>query len=291
MHIRPGGYDDIHAILDAGLRINTRVKPEHMLVAEDDNGELAGFAYCFLSGLHHSRYWATIRVCDGQRGKGLGTELLKALGQSRDEDRPFFAKLREDNPALGWVRAMGGVPYQVCPPMRLDLTDAANRLWVGSLPERPATARIVPGSDLSDEQLVTSFCSLYEWVHEDWSPVTSRADVERMFADEVRLDLDRRLSSFAVDGDDVVAGVFVFRTPSGEPLDVVAETITRDAPDGDAALAACVRATARQAADAGWGQIAFDGHQDDPHLYPLLQTAPKLDGVPLYLMEYAPPRD
>lgn len=285
MHIRPGGYDDIRGILDAGLRINTRIRPEHMVVAETDEGKLAGFAYCFLSGLHRTRYWATIRVCEEYRRTGLGTELVRALGAIRDEPRPFYTKMRSDNPLLAWIRAVGATPYQVCPPMTLDLTDAATLEWLASLPQRPD---VVPGTALTDEQLIHSYSSLYEWVHEDWSPVTSRADVERVYAEEVRLDLNRELSHFAVAGGDVVAGVFVFRTPAGEALDAVAETITRDAPDGDAALAACVRATALLAAERGWSELAFDGHRDDPHLYPLLQRAPKLTGDTLYYMEYEP---
>jgi len=288
MHIRPGGYDDIRGILDAGLRINSRIKPEHMVVAEAEDGRLAGFAYCFLSGLHRSRYWATIRVCEPYRRSGLGTDLIKELGKVRDEAKPFYVKLREDNPSLHWIRAIGATPFQVCPPMSLDLTDAATLEWVAALPAR---AGVVAGTALSDDQLIHAFSQMYEWVHAEWSPVTSRADVERVYAEEVRLDLNRELSHFAVDGDTVVAGVFIFRTPAGEALDAVAETITRDAPDGDAALAACVRATAVLAAERGWPALAFDGHRDDPHLYPLLTRAPKLVGDTLYYMEYEPPAD
>lgn len=288
MHIRQGGYDDIRAILDSGLRINSRVKPEHMVIAETDDGRLAGFAYCFLSGLHRERYWVTTRVCDGFRRAGLGTDLVRELGKVREEDKPFYVKLREDNPALGWIRSFGGVPFQACPPMTLDLADAPTREWLAAL---PVDEHIVPGAALTEDQLVDSFAAMYEWVHEDWSPVTSRADVERVFAEEIRKDLDRELSHFAVAGADVVAGVFVFRTPAGEALDAVAETITRDAPDGAAALAGCVRATARLAAERGWAELAFDGHRDDPHLYPLLSSAPKLTGDTMYLMEYEPPRD
>lgn len=288
MHIRPGGYDDIHAILDAGLRINSRIKPEHMVVAETDDGRLAGFAYCFLSGLHRARYWATIRVCEEYRRQGVGTDLIKELGKVRDEARPFYVKMREDNPSLAWIRAIGATPFQVCPPMNLDLTDAATLEWLESLPQR---ADVVPGSALSDDQLIHAYSAMYEWVHADWSPVTSRADVERVFADEVRLDLNRELSHFAMRADDVVAGVFVFRTPAGEALDAVAETTARDVPDGAAALAGCVRATALRAAEKGWTELAFDGHRDDPHLYPLLQGAPGLTGDTLYYMEYEPPQD
>lgn len=288
MRIRQGGYDDLRAILETGLRINSRVRPEHMVVAEDDEGNLAGFAYCFLSGLHRERYWVTTRVCDGYRREGLGTDLVRELGKVRDEDKPFYVKMREDNPALEWIRSFGGVDFQVCPPMTLELTDTATVQWLEAL---PAGARVVPGTALTDDQLIHSFSAMYEWVHEDWSPVTSRADVERVYAEEIRKDLNRELSHFAVVGDDVVAGVFVFGTPAGEALDAVAETITRDAPDGDAALAGCVRAAARLAAERGWAQLAFDGHRDDPHLYPLLAGAPALTGDTMYYMEYEPPRD
>ena len=122
MRIRQGGYDDLRAILETGLRINSRVRPEHMVVAEDDEGNLAGFAYCFLSGLHRERYWVTTRVCDGYRREGLGTDLVRELGKVRDEDKPFYVKMREDNPALEWIRSFGGVDFQVCPPMSATIS-------------------------------------------------------------------------------------------------------------------------------------------------------------------------
>lgn len=256
-----------------------------MVVAESD-GALAGFAYCFRSGLHPERYWATTRVCDAYRRQGVGTALVRELGKVRDEDRPFYVKLRADNPALPWIRSLGGVPFQECPPMTLDLTDPPMLQWIERLP----SGQVVPGTALADDDLVRAFSSMYEWVHEDWAPVTSRDDVERVYGGHVRRELDRELSHFAVDGR-ILAGVFVFRTPAGEALDAVAETMWRDVPDGAAALARCVRETARQAAARGWRELSFDGHRDDPHLFPLLATAPKLGGDTLYYLEFEPPRD
>ncbi|MDX5318927.1 MAG: hypothetical protein LPK38_06225, partial [Actinomycetes bacterium] len=70
MRIRQGGYDDLRAILQTGLRINSRVKPEHMVVAEDGEGRLAGFAYSFLSRQHRERYRVTTRGSERYRREG-----------------------------------------------------------------------------------------------------------------------------------------------------------------------------------------------------------------------------
>lgn len=287
MRIRTGENSDIAAIRAAGLTFNNRIHPEHVVVAEDDDGEIVGFAKCFRSGLHRSRYWATVRVKDTARLQGVGRSLLQELGKRRNEKLPFAAKMREDDPGLEFIRRIGGRPYQVSPGMRLDLTGAATIEWLQGLPSgSDVDAEILPGTAFGAEDLVETWCDMYTWTHEEWAPVNSRADVSRVFADEVRIDLLRNKSMFARRDGEIVAGVFVFVTPRQEPLDAVAETRARDI-DG-VYLAACVRESALAAVERGWKELSFDGHRDDPHLAPLLATAPRVFGTALYLMEYDP---
>lgn len=285
MQVREGTSDDVPAILASGVIFNPRVGFEHMAVAEDDDGAILGVAKAFRSGLHRTRYWTTVRVVESARLSGIGRELIQELANLCTEPLPFAYRCRADDPAVDFMRSIGGHRYQEVPGLRLDLTDAATVDWIESLPV-DVDAEIVSGKNLTDDELVDAWSAMYEWTHERWSPVTSRDDVNRVFADEIRIDLRRGKSSFARRDGEVLAGVFVFDTPRTDPLDVVAETISRDV-DG-AYLAACVRRSLLAAIEAGWTEVSFEGHRDDPHLTPLIQSAPSVHGTPFYLMEYDP---
>jgi len=286
MQIRPGDNDDFPAISAAGLKIDARIRPEHMVVARDDDGDIAGYAYCFRSQLHHSRYWAGVRVAKHYRRQGLARELLRELGEQRSEPLPFAVKLRSDSNKVKFVEALGGRIYQVVPASRLALTDAATLRWAHELVSAVPDITVVDGTQLTDAQLVDAWRDIYVWTHAPWSPVTSRDDVVRVFGAEVTLDLAREQSFFALSGQRIVAAAFAFQGPRSEPLDVVAETVE---PSGDSrALEVCVRSAVLAARELGWRNVTFDCHRDDPHLYPLLRTAPHLEGTPLYSMEYDP---
>lgn len=295
MRIRPGSLKDAGAISAAGLRFNTRTAPEQMVVAENEDGSVAGFAYCFRSKLHPSRYWATVRVCEDLRRQGLGTELLKVLGPLREADDPFYAMLRTDNPSVKWVESLGGTVYQQSPPMKLDLLDSATRDWIDNLPTEPGDGiTVTRARDVDVEALVTAWTDMYEWKHATWQPVASREAIGAIYDTEIRHDLDLDLTSVALDGDRVVAAVFVFETPNtdpGEPLDVVAEAMDPDDPKGRVALAAALRRTAVGAAADGWECLGIDGFQTDVNLFPLVMDAPKRVGHHLLWLEYDAPAE
>ena len=285
MQVREGTSEDIPAILASGVTFNPRVRFEHMVVAEENDGSIVGVAKAFRSGLHRTRYWSTVRVVESARLSGVGRELLQILGGLRTENLPFAYRCRADDPAVDFIRSVGGRVYQEVPGLRLDLTDAATRDWIEALPSE-VDGEIVSAEALTDDDLVNAWCETYTWTHDEWAPVSSRADVARVFAEEVRLDLLRGKSSFARLGGEILAGVFVFETPRTEPLDAVAETIARDV--AGVYLAACVRRSLLAAIERGWTEVSFEGHRDDPHLTPLIESAPSVHGTPFYLMEYDP---
>lgn len=290
MLIRAGSLKDAGAISRAGLRFNTRTAPEQMLVAENEDGSVAGFAYCFRSKLHPSRYWATVRVCEDSRRQGLGTQLLNELAPLRQEDAPFYAMLRTDNPSIKWVESLGGTIYQESPPMKLDLLDAETREWIKALPaESEDGVTVVRGRDVDAEHLLAAWIVTYEWKHASWQPAASREAISGVYAEEIRKDLDLDLTSVALDGDRVVACAFVFLTPNTdphEPLDVVLEACDPADPLGAEAVAAVLRRTAVEAAAAGWECLGIDGYQTDVNLYPLVMRAPKRMGHHLVWLEY-----
>lgn len=297
MRIRPGSLKDAGAISKAGLRFNTRTAPEQMVVAENEAGEVSGFAYCFRSRLHPSRYWATVRVCEDQRRQGLGTKLLQELAPLREAESPFYAMLRTDNPSLKWVEALGGRLYQESPPMKLDLLDPATREWIEGLPTEPIDGgvRVERGQDVDVERLLEAWIDMYEWKHADWQPAASRGAIENVYREEILHDLDLDLTSVALDGDRVLAAAFVFTTPNTdphEPLDAVIEATDPADPASAVAVAAVLRRTAVEAAAAGWECLGIDGYQTDTHLFPLVMSAPKRVGHHLVWLEYdAPPSE
>lgn len=287
MHVREGSSADVPAILASGVIFNPRVGFEHMAVAEDDDGAIVGVAKAFRSGLHQTRYWTTVRVVESARLSGIGRELVQELAGLRAEDLPFAYRCRADDPALEFLKSLGATPYQVVPGLRLDLTDEETLAWIDALPDG-GDAEIVSAESLTDDELIDAWVAMYEWTHERWSPVRSREDVARVFAEEVRLDLLRDASSFARRDGVTLAGVFAFDTPPTDPLELNAETVARDVPG--AYLAACVRRTLQAAVGLGWSEISFEGHRDDPHITPLIESAPSVHGTAFYLMEYDPAR-
>lgn len=283
MQIREGTGADIPAILESGIIFNPRVGFEHMAVAVEADGSVIGVAKAFRSRLHRTRYWTTVRVKESARLHGVGRELLNALAGMRSEPLPFAYRCRADDPALAFIRSVGGRIYQEIPGLRLDLRDPETQAWIDELPDRDD---VISGSELTGDELVNAWCAMYTWTHDDWSPVATVDDVERVFGDEVRTGLFRRQSRFVRRDGTIIAGSFVFETPQHEPLDIVAETISRDV-DGTV-LAACVRQTLRTAREGDWSEVSFEAHRDDPHVTPLIESAPSVHGTPFMLMEYDP---
>lgn len=294
MRIRPGGLEDAALISQAGLRFNTRVRPKEMLVGEDEEGNVLGFAYRFRSQLHPSRYWATVRVRDDARRKGIGSELLHAISAHRENPYPFYLRVREDNPALDWGRKLGGTVFQESPAMEIPLDDPDNEAWLEGLQDAPEGVQIVSAHELDQETILTAFLDVYMWVHEDWSAPASRQVVEDIYGPDLQDDLERDVTTFAVRGlgtpeQEVLAAIFTFHE-SLTTLDAVGETTRPDVEDGDQILAAVMKRTAAAAVEKGYTIIDLDGYSSDPHLYPLVRSAPTVNGTALIWMEYELPQ-
>lgn len=290
MRIRLGGLRDTEAIKAAGLGINTRISPEAMVVAEDDDGSILGYAFHFRSQMHPTRYWCTVRVREESRRHGLGTALLSELARGRQANLPYYVRLPEGDPGLAWAKDLRGRVFQESPPMELDLTDQANLAWLRALPSAPDDVQIVAARNLAQDAILDAFLDAYEWVHADWSPPSSREYVTSVFGPDIRNDMDRDLSCFAVKDlggpeQQVLAGICTF-PESPQRLDAVGETIQRDIPNGTQLVAACLRHTALTAANRGYEVLAFDGYVTDKHMYPLVSAAPAVGGTRLLWMEY-----
>nr|NLD39788.1 GNAT family N-acetyltransferase [Actinomycetales bacterium] len=293
MRIRPGRLEDSAAINRAGLRINTRVRPEAMVVAEEEDGSVLGFAYIFRSNMHPSRYWATVRVREERRREGLGTRLISEVAKERQVQAPFYFRGRENDPAVKWLKSLKGREFQTSPPMELPLTDERNQEWFRHLPGAPAGVDVVPASALSQETILEAFLDTYRWVHEQWSRPASREYVASVYGPDLQDDLDQDISSFAVRGlgtpeQEVLAGIWSFHE-SLTTLDAVGESVLEDDPDADQLVAAVLNRTVAAAAEKGFEALNLDGYATDRHMYPLERSAPTVTGTGLVWIEYDPP--
>lgn len=290
MKIRAGGLLDVPAINAAGLRINTRVRPEALFVAEE-GGEIIGYAYSFLSQMHPTRYWAEVVVQEGLRRQGIGSALALKLAKSRRHNHPFYVRLPLGDDVLEWIYRIGGRVFQTSPPMALSLHSRANLNWLAGLGETSAGIHVVGATELTNDQSLEAFLKTYRWRHSGWMEPPADQLVAAIHGPDLRENMHPEISSFAVRGEgseqEIVAGAWCFATDRSL-VDATAETIDRNDPSGADALAACVRRSALSARRAGFETLRFEGLETDVHLAPLIAQAPAVTGTPTLWIEYDP---
>jgi len=232
--------------------------------------------------VHAGRYPCAIEVAANRRRRGIATALLTALRELRPEPLPLAGKLRESD-AAGWPfgRASGARAYQRCRCPRLDLSSAALTTWRHGAPA--AAAELTAMNRLSREQATALFEEQYRWVHESWSPVSSPTWLRQVCAETVA-EAHLGASSCAWRHGRVAASVFAFREPDGS-ASLVAETQRRAEPGGIELLGAALARSLTALVELGFADVELDGHDDDPHLAPLLAGLPIASTSPLLLVE------
>ncbi len=266
---------------------DTATRPDRFaitLVAEDSTG-VVGAATLFESRYHPGRYPTLVEVAPHRRREGIGRRLLTALADKRPARRPMAGKLRDANePAMRYAAALGMRTYQHCPVPSIDPSDDAMRTWTNRQ-ALPASARIIALRDADQHQTVDAMVEHYRWVHERWSPMGDREPIHELWSAYVE-NADATLSSVAV-VHDRVAAVSLIWIEDGR-TDCVAETITRHQPDGIRLVAACVARSLTELDHVGTTLVTFDGHDDDPHLQPVINTMPHVQRDPISLVEFDP---
>ncbi len=237
-------------------------------------GHIVGYVSSWLAVVHRTRRFIDVEVAPDSRGRRIGTRLVEKVKER--SHRPLASKAIEGSDTEAFIRSLGGVPYAICPPLELP------RRQFGRVVEKLGGHRdVVPASTLSPGEPEHLWVQYYQWVHEDWSPVDDSEEARRAVRSEAaELDLDHTAVAL-VDGQPA-AVAFVF-DDEGAPT-VCPETVTRDTPDGDAALARAVCQVVADARERGVRRLAFDGHEQDPHFGPLAARLP-LDGARLLLLE------
>lgn len=243
-------------------------------------GDIVGYAVSWLAVVHRTRRFFDVQVAPDSRGHRIGTRLLTQIAER--SDRPLATKAIEESDAHEFLRSLGATSYAVCPPLELSSRH------FGKVVETLGRARdVVPASTLSPGAAENLWEQYYSWIHEPWSPVDDSTEAhEAVRAEAGELDLDH--TGVALLEGEPVAAAFVF-DDEGAPT-VCAETITRDAPEGDDALARAVSWVVADARHRGVHRLAFDGHESDPHFGPLAARLP-LDGARLHLLEIPVPLD
>lgn len=251
------------------------------LVAEDRTG-IVGAATLFESRYHPGRYPILVEVAPARRRDGIGRRLLTALADQRPALRPMAGKVRDANqPAMRYAAALGMRTYQHCPVPCVDPSDDALRDWANRQ-FLPANARIIALHHADQHQTIDAMVEHYRWVHERWSPMGDRDLIAGLWSAFVE-NADANLSSVAVVHGQIVAVSLIWIEDAR--TDCVAETITRGQADGIKLVAACIARSLTELDRAGTTAVTFDGHDDDPHLQPVINTMPGVDRDPISLLE------
>lgn len=208
-------------------------------------------------------------VAPADRRRGIGTQLLTAIRAVRPERRPLSTKVRPGNiAAQGFLTCIGSRVYQRCRGVAVDPRDPAVRRWVA----QQAVDRCADLSGLTPASLAAVFARQYAWVHASWSPVGDADLLAQVAAEEVS-EADLSMSFGAWVADRLVAVAVAFAFPSEVGLEIFAETVEPDVPDGVRLVATVVAAVLEPATRCG-GLVRFDGHVSDPHLHPVLLEIP-----------------
>lgn len=248
--------------------------PGAIIMVATWRGDIVGYASTWLATVHRTRRFIDVEVAPGSRGRRIGSRLVEKVRLR--SDRPLATKAIEGSDAAAFIRGLGGDLYASCPPLELP------RRQFGKAIETLGDHRdVIPASALSPGEPEHLWLQFYRWVHQDWSPVDDSEEArEALIQEAAELDLDR--SSIALVEGQPAAAAFVFDDDLAPT--VCAETLTRDAPDGDEALARAVCRVVTEARENGVRKLAFDGHEQDPHFGPLAARL-AMEGSRLLLLE------
>ncbi len=281
---QPGDADALDGLLDADpdpyfLRQRTGrhgmpSRPDRFAVTlvATDATDVVGAVTLFHNRFHPGRHPTLVEVAPGHRRRGIGRRLLAAA--ARLTPLPMAGKIRDaDTAAMAFARAVGAQTYQHCLGAAFDPTDPEVRAWAAR--HRP---HVLPLGAVDATRVVDAMVAHYEWVHDTWSPMGDRDVITALWTDEVAA-ADPNASSVAMVGDRIAALCLVW--VDGARADAVAETAARAEPDGTMLVGACV---ARSVMALDVSVIEFDGHDDDPHLRPVIDAIPRTRRDPISLV-------
>jgi len=258
------------------------------LVAED-GGDVLGVGTLLLSAVHRDCYYADIEVEPEVRRQGIGRALFEALLSVVAHPYPILTRAMSSQPVReAFASAVGFRVLMRCPAPQVDPTSAAVAQWVEHHPV-PDGVTLVPAQERPYDQVLDAWVDLFVWIHETWAPTYSWQQVREAFAECGLAEVDFALSRVAVVDDRIVALACVLTEQWDKRCLLVAETVQRSSPRGTDILAATIGAALQACAAEGTTFVEFEGHEVDPHYYPLSQTLPIVGSDPLLVMRHPGP--
>ncbi len=236
-----------------------------------------------LVATHRHQYLVEIAVDPGHRRQGIGRALFTELLQIRQQPYPMMAKAMASRPErLAFALALGFHVLMTCPSPQVDPTTPEAQEWI-MRQRAPAGTRLVSASDVSDTALTDAWTDQYEWVHESWSPITSREAVARAFVEQSLPRLDRTHSILAVEGQEIVASGFVsLEVWDGRNFAIVYTTQPTH-PAGGRLVGAVAAALLQRLAQSEVRLVEFEGHVVDPHIS-VITSIPRVSTDPLSIL-------
>ena len=269
--VRPATVEDVAMVQGSSL---SWLQPDgwrpdgHSLVLVDD-GSVVGAALRVPNDLHPERDGGRLQLTDAVDHAGA-TALVDALRRARPH--PLALKAVPGTAEQAAAAACGATPYQRCPPGTVHTESDELRAWCHdqiAATNQPAL-EIRSGRHWEQHELVELWAEFYEVIHAEWSPISDRATLLRVFTPMIHEQLNADRTRFATAGDEVVAACFVFGADGGA-LEANAEALISTHPLAGEAVAGCM-AHVMLAADGA--SVTFDGHLGDPYVAGLLQSLP-----------------
>ena len=252
----------------------------------EHQGRLLGRGTLVRSLLHRDSCYVDIFIERGARRNGVGRAIFEALLDRAAEQHVLLGRVMPSQPSrLPFAEALGFSVLMRCP-----VTPAGSEVnRYRSLDRRhpaPAGVTVMSAGERPFDEVLDAWTDYFVWIHERWSPTYSWDTVRSVFAGSGLAEVDFELSRVAVRGDAIVALACVLLNQWDNRWFMITETVRRATPNARAVVGAVTAAALRACAGRGIAFVEFDGHEVDPHYYPLSQTLPVTGTDPLFVLEH-----
>ncbi|MDO4916973.1 MAG: GNAT family N-acetyltransferase [Rothia sp. (in: high G+C Gram-positive bacteria)] len=210
----------------------------------------------FTPKAHHTHYYLNIEVAPHLRRRGIGTEVFRLASLLRHQDIPFTCRGYLHSEELAFAYSLGATTKQIVPP------DKANMTHKDELRPLPSIRSLKTEEAATFQQ---AYLSMYEWMHEQWSPVSGvhQQTIQR----DALADLDYEATSVHYDSSGAIDAFIAVYQMDGSPI-LLGETTSRSAQDGERIIEACLRRSLDVLSERGVLEVGMDGHISDPHWFP-----------------------
>lgn len=212
------------------------------------------------SRVHPGRYNVDLVVAPEHRRMGIATALLRALAELQPAPQPFIWGAAESDPAHAFAASLGARTIQRSP---LDRFSTAHAVRLRPHDRARSVREVTPSA------VEHAWADMYEWTHAEWHPVgpgSRGALIEDLWSET-----DADASSVALLPSGGVGAVVLVFVDSKVPV-IAGETASCETSDGARLLEGAIRRSLDELARRGTPEVAFDGHESDPHLMPVLRT-------------------